>query len=74
MVQYPTLTRSTVRHVELVALTPARVMLVLITESGRVDQRVVDHGEVLTDETVAGLRGMLPGALAGRPLAGRRRR
>ena len=69
VVQYPTLTRSTVRHVELVALTPARVMLVLITDSGRVDQRVVDLGQVLTDETVAGLRAMLNSALAGRKLS-----
>jgi heat-inducible transcriptional repressor len=69
VVQYPTLTRSTVRHVELVALTPARVMLVLITDSGRVDQRVVDLGDVLSDETVAGLRAMLNSVLAGRKLS-----
>src|ERR1700742_1917734 len=59
VVQYPTLTRSTVRHVELVALTPARLMLVLITDSGRVDQRVVDLGEVLSDEDVAQLRALV---------------
>jgi heat-inducible transcriptional repressor len=69
VVQYPTLTRSTVRHLEVVALTPARLMLVLITDSGRVDQRVVDLGEVLSDADVAGLRTLLNGALAGRPLA-----
>jgi heat-inducible transcriptional repressor len=69
VVQYPTLTRSTVRHLELVALTPARLMLVLITDSGRVDQRVVDLGEVLSDADVAGLRSLLNGALVGRPLA-----
>ncbi len=69
VVQYPTLTRSTVRHVELVALTPARLMLVLITDSGRVDQRVVDLGEVLSDETVAGLRAMLNSVLSGRKLS-----
>src|SRR5215208_3391552 len=40
VVQYPTLTRSTVRHLELVPLTPARLMLVVITDSGRVDQRI----------------------------------
>src|SRR5689334_17640056 len=67
VVQYPTLTRSTVRHLELVALTPARLMLVLITDSGRVDQRVVDLGEVLSD--AAGLRTLPNGALVGRPLA-----
>jgi heat-inducible transcriptional repressor len=69
VVQYPTLTRSTVRHLELVALTPARLMLVLITDSGRVDQRVVDLGEVLSDAHVAALRTLLNGALVGRPLA-----
>jgi heat-inducible transcriptional repressor len=69
VVQYPTLTRSTVRHLELVPLTPARLMLVLITDSGRVDQRVVDLGEVLSEADVAGLRSTLNGALVGRPLA-----
>jgi heat-inducible transcriptional repressor len=68
VVQYPTLTRSTVRHVELVALTPARLMLVLITDSGRVDQRMVDLGEVLTDDAVSRLRAMLNGAMVGRRL------
>jgi heat-inducible transcriptional repressor len=69
VVQYPTLTRSTVRHLELVALTPARLMLVLITDSGRVDQRVVDLGDVLSDTDVSALRSLLNGALVGRPLA-----
>ena len=68
IVQYPTLTRSTVRHCEVVALTTARLMLVLITDSGRVDQRVVDLGEVLSDDDVSGLRVLLNGALVGRPL------
>ena len=68
IVQYPTLSRSTVRHCEVVALTPARLMLVLITDTGRVDQRVVDLGEVLSDDDVSGLRVLLNGALDGRPL------
>src|SRR5439155_21192412 len=42
VVQYPSLTRSTVRHVELLALAPARLMLVLITDTGRVEQRLID--------------------------------
>ncbi|MDN5918824.1 MAG: heat-inducible transcriptional repressor HrcA [Pseudonocardia sp.] len=68
VVQYPTLTRSTVRHLEVVALTPARLMLVLITDSGRVDQRVVDLGDVLSDTDVARLRDLLNGALSGQRL------
>jgi heat-inducible transcriptional repressor len=68
VVQYPTLTRSTVRHIEVVALTPARLMLVLITDSGRVDQRMVDLGEVLGEEAVGRIRAMLNAAVVGRRL------
>src|SRR6478609_246289 len=36
IVQYPTLARSTVRHIELVALSTTRVLIVLILSTGRV--------------------------------------
>jgi heat-inducible transcriptional repressor len=68
VVQYPTLTRSSVRHCEIVQLTPARLMLVVITDSGRVDQRVVDLGDVISDDEVAQLRTLVNGALVGRRL------
>jgi heat-inducible transcriptional repressor len=68
VVQYPTLTRSTVRHVEVVTITPARLMLVLITNTGRVDQRIVDLGDVVTDEQVSRIRNMLNSALSGERL------
>lgn len=42
VIQYPSLSRSVVRHLEVVPLTPNRVMLVLITDTGRVEQRVVE--------------------------------
>lgn len=69
VVQYPTLTNSTVRHVEVVLLTPARLMLVLITDTGRVDQRIVDLGDVISDDSVARLRDVLNSALQGHRLA-----
>ncbi|GAA4876850.1 heat-inducible transcriptional repressor HrcA [Saccharopolyspora cebuensis] len=69
VVQYPTLTRSTVRHVEVVTITPARLMLVLITNTGRVDQRMVDLGDVITDDDVARLRTVLNSAMAEKRLA-----
>jgi heat-inducible transcriptional repressor len=68
VVQYPTLTRSTVRHVEVVTITPARLMLVLITNTGRVDQRMVDLGDVVSDESVSRIRTMLNSALSGERL------
>lgn len=69
VVQYPTLTRSTVRHVEVVTITPARLMLVLITNTGRVDQRMVDLGDVITDDDVARLRNVLNASMAEKRLA-----
>lgn len=41
VVQYPTLSTSTVRHVELVPMGPLRLMIVLIVGTGRVEQHVV---------------------------------
>src|SRR3954470_15019168 len=67
VVQYPTLSSSTVRHVEVVALTPARLLLVVITDSGRVDQRIVELGDVIDDHQLGQLRDML-----GQPLDGKR--
>ncbi|MFE5572099.1 MULTISPECIES: heat-inducible transcriptional repressor HrcA [Amycolatopsis] len=69
VIQYPMMTNSAVRHLEVVPLTPARLMLVLITDSGRVDQRTVDLGDVITEENVSRLRTVLNGALAGRRLS-----
>jgi heat-inducible transcriptional repressor len=69
VVQYPTLSVSSVRHLEVVALTPARLLLVLITDSGRVDQRIVELGDVIADAALARLRGLLGGALEGKRLA-----
>ncbi|MGW8703602.1 heat-inducible transcriptional repressor HrcA, partial [Streptomyces eurythermus] len=66
VVQYPSLTRSTVRHVELLSLAPARVMLVLITDTGRVEQRMVDCPAPFGEAPLADLRARLNSMVAGR--------
>lgn len=66
VVQYPSLTRSTVRHVELLPLAPARVMLVLITDTGRVEQRMVDCPAPFGESSLADLRARLNSRVAGR--------
>jgi heat-inducible transcriptional repressor len=68
VVQYPTLSRSTVRHVELVALTPSRLLTVLILSTGRVEQRLVELTEELTDAALADLRGQVNRAATGRTI------
>ncbi|HSE08667.1 MAG TPA: heat-inducible transcriptional repressor HrcA [Nocardioidaceae bacterium] len=69
IVQYPTLSRSTVRHVELVTLGSTRLLLVLILSTGRVEQRVVELPEALDDETVQGMRAALNLATSGQKLS-----
>ena len=66
VVQYPSLTRSTVRHVELLALAPARIMLVLITDTGRVEQRLVDCPAPVGETVLADLRARLNSRVVGR--------
>ena len=69
VVQYPSLTRSTVRHVELVSISTTRVMLVLITDTGRVEQRVVEMPGPVTESFLADLRARLNAAAVGRRLS-----
>src|SRR5690606_11761186 len=69
VVQYPVLDRSTVRHLEVVSLTPTRLLLVLITDTGRVDQRTVELAAPLSDEHQAELRTLLSEAVADKRLA-----
>jgi heat-inducible transcriptional repressor len=69
IVQYPMLSTSSVRHLEVVALTPARLLLVVITDSGRVDQRIVELGDAIDEHELAKLRDTLGQALDGKPVA-----
>lgn len=68
VVQYPSLSRSRIRHLELVSLTPARLMLVLITDTGRVEQRIVELPAPVDESTVFDLRTMLNSQLRDRAL------
>ncbi|MFT4263792.1 MAG: heat-inducible transcriptional repressor HrcA [Nocardioides sp.] len=69
VVQYPTLARSTVRHVELIALAPTRVLAVLILSTGRVEQRVVELPGDLDDDALAALRSRINLAAVGQLIA-----
>ncbi len=65
VVQYPSLSRSTVRHVELVTLAPSRLLLVLITDTGRVEQRVIETGAPTPEHLLGDLRARLNSAVDG---------
>lgn len=68
VVQMPNLKVSMVKHCEVVALTPVRLLLVLITDNGRVEQRNVELDTIIEPDEVARLRDFLNNALAGKTL------
>lgn len=65
IVQYPVLTRATVRHIELVPLEGRRVLLVLITSRGRVEQRTVEVPVEPDPQLLADLKSRLLRACVG---------
>ncbi|QKE85204.1 heat-inducible transcriptional repressor HrcA [Arthrobacter sp. NEB 688] len=73
VVQYPSLSRSSVRHVELVPIGGERLLVVLITTTGRVEQRVIEvPGDLTTEDgerVLSALRTELNAATTGRTLA-----
>ena len=52
VVQLPTLQVSRVKHCEVVLLSPMRLLLVLITDAGRVEQRNVELAQACTPEAL----------------------
>ena len=69
VVQYPSLTRAKVRHIELVLLAPTRVMMVLITDAGRVEQRMIELPFDISDGTLSDLHRKLNTLVANQALA-----
>jgi heat-inducible transcriptional repressor len=69
VVQYPSMSRSRLRHVELVRLADTRLLVVIISETGRVDQRVVETPGPCSDDLLAALRRAVNEASAGLPPA-----
>ncbi|GMA25526.1 heat-inducible transcription repressor HrcA [Luteimicrobium album] len=70
VVQYPSLRRSGLRHLELVAVGEARLLVVIITDTGRVEQRMLDVATLPDEGTLAVLRARLNAVAVGRRLPG----
>jgi heat-inducible transcriptional repressor len=69
VVQYPSLARSSVRHLELVPISTTRIMLVMIADTGRVEQRLVELPVPASSDDVMELRRKANEKLAGQKLA-----
>ena len=59
LVQYPSLTRSAVRHVELIPTSATRLLLILIADSGRIEQRQIDVAIPITEQNLSDIRARL---------------
>ncbi len=65
LVQYPSLVQSTVRHLEIVRISETRLLLVLIADTGRVEQRSVDLPAPFDDDALGRLRQRTAEAVVG---------
>lgn len=69
VVQYPSITKSKVRHIELVSLTQSRIMLVLITNTARVEQRTLELPYLMNDQMLGDLKNRLNSVVTGKNMA-----
>jgi len=68
LVQYPSFARANVTHVELVALEPSRLIVIVVTDTGRVSQRLTTVPDALEEADVAIVRAQLATLVTGRPV------
>jgi heat-inducible transcriptional repressor len=65
MVQYPRLGNASIRHFDLIPISDTRVLVMLVTDLGRIQQHVFELGYVLSQEELMNLRGLFSEALIG---------
>lgn len=66
VVQYPSLRRSGLRHLEIIPMGTARLLVVIITDTGRVEQRTIDVDAIPDEFDLLRLRNGINIAVAGR--------
>lgn len=69
LAQYPSFARAKITHLELVALAPNRVLVILVTDAGGISQRVAMLPIDIDDEDIAVLRARLSAVISGRQVA-----
>lgn len=69
MVQYPTLGKASIRHIELIPASDTRILMVLITDSGRIQQHVIELNEKFDEAVIAEVRAKLNDLLIAVPLS-----
>lgn len=68
IVQYPSFARAMVSHVELVQLGGGRMLVIVVTDTGRVSQRIAATRVDFEEDEVALIRAEIGSLLVGRPV------
>ncbi|GAA3625758.1 heat-inducible transcriptional repressor HrcA [Microbacterium awajiense] len=68
IVQYPSFARATVSHVELVQLGAGRMLVIVVTDTGRVSQRIAATRVDFEEDEIALIRAEIGSLLVGRPV------
>lgn len=69
LAQYPSFARAHLTHLELVALAPNRLLIVLVTDAGGVSQRIAPLPVEVDDADLALLRARLSALITGRAVS-----
>ena len=69
IVQYPSFARARVTHVELVQLGGGRMLVIVVTDTGRVSQRVAFLQAELTEQDAAAIKHAVARLVTGKPVA-----
>ncbi|MFS0854243.1 heat-inducible transcriptional repressor HrcA [Microbacterium sp. 179-I 3D4 NHS] len=69
LAQYPSFARAHLTHIELVALAPTRMLVVLVTDAGGVSQRVTPLPREIDDTDIAVLRARLASLITGQAVS-----
>lgn len=69
LVQYPSFARATVTHVQLVALDLARVLVIIVTDTGRVSQRLTVLDPAVDTTVLDDVLARVQPLVVGRPVA-----
>lgn len=69
IVQYPSFERAYVTHVEFVSLGGGRVVVIVVTDTGQVSQRVLVLGDELDVDESATVKGAMAALVTGRSVA-----
>ena len=68
IVQYPSFARATISHVELVQLGGGRMLVILVTDTGRVSQRLAFVRDEFDDGDLSQVRSDVASLIVGRPV------